>query len=64
MVNPFNPKYLEWYSPCLDLEHTKQVCRGERIIINKFALSKMSKCVLPFEFYVSYFFFFFSINYN
>jgi len=25
------PKYydLEWYSPCLDLEHTIQVCRGE-----------------------------------
>jgi len=26
----FNPKYLEWYSPCLDLEHTIQVCRGRR----------------------------------
>jgi len=21
-VNPFKPKYLEWYKPCLDLEHT------------------------------------------
>jgi len=30
-VNAFNPKYLEWYSPCLDLEHTIQVCRGERV---------------------------------
>jgi len=25
-----NPNYLEWYSPCLDLEHTIQVCRGEK----------------------------------
>jgi len=31
ILNPFNPKYLEWYSPCLDLEHTIQVCRGERV---------------------------------
>jgi len=30
-INPFNPKYPEWYSPCLDLEHTTQVCRGERV---------------------------------
>jgi len=29
LVNPFNPKYLEWYSPHLDLEHTIQVCRCE-----------------------------------
>jgi len=28
---PFNPKYLEWYSSSLDLEPTKQVCRGERV---------------------------------
>jgi len=28
-VNPFNPKYPEWYSPSLDLEHTMQVSRGE-----------------------------------
>jgi len=28
--NPFNPnKYVEWYGPSLDLEHTIQVCRGE-----------------------------------
>jgi len=25
----FNPMYLEWYGPSLDLEHTIQVCRGE-----------------------------------
>jgi len=30
-LNPFNPKYLEWYGPCLDLEHTIQVCRRDRI---------------------------------
>jgi len=30
-INPFNSKYLEWYSPYLDLEHTIQVCRGERV---------------------------------
>jgi len=29
LINPFNPKHLEWYSPSLDLEHTIQVCRGE-----------------------------------
>jgi len=30
-VNPFNPKYLEWYSPVFDLEHTILICRGERV---------------------------------
>jgi len=25
------PKYLEWYSPCRDLEHTIQVCSGDMI---------------------------------
>jgi len=30
-INPSKPKYLEWYSPYLDLEHTIQVCRGERV---------------------------------
>jgi len=29
--NPFNPKYLEWYSPFFDMEYTIQVCRGERV---------------------------------
>jgi len=29
--NPFNPKYIEWYSPSLALEHTIQVCRGEMV---------------------------------
>jgi len=29
--NPFNPKYLEWYSLTLDMEHTIQVCRCERV---------------------------------
>jgi len=29
----FNPKYLKWYSPSLDLKHTTQVCRGENVII-------------------------------
>jgi len=24
-------KYPEWYSPSLDLEHTIQVCRGDRV---------------------------------
>jgi len=28
-INPSNPKYLEWYSLFLDVEHTIQVCRGE-----------------------------------
>jgi len=27
-VHPFNPKYLEWNSPYLDLELTIQVYRG------------------------------------
>jgi len=36
--NPFNPKYLEWYSPYLDLEHTIQICRGERINHNKIVI--------------------------
>jgi len=31
VINSFNPKYLEWYNPCLDLEHTIQVCRDERV---------------------------------
>jgi len=26
-----NPKYVEWHSPCLDLEHTTNVCRGEGV---------------------------------
>jgi len=30
-VNPFNPKYPEWYDPCLDIERTKSVCRGESV---------------------------------
>jgi len=34
VINPFNPKYLDWYSPCLVLEHTILICRGERV--NKF----------------------------
>jgi len=29
--NPFTPKYSEWYSPGLDLEHTIQVCWGENV---------------------------------
>jgi len=29
-----SPKCPEWYSPyCLDLEHTIQVCRGDRVDI-------------------------------
>jgi len=31
LIKPFNPKYPEWYCLCLDLEHTIQVCRGERV---------------------------------
>jgi len=29
--NPFTPKYPEWYSPCLYLEHTIQVFWGESV---------------------------------
>jgi len=29
--NPFNPKYLEWYSPYLYLDLTIQVCRGDKV---------------------------------
>jgi len=34
LINRFNPKYLEWYSPSLDLEHTVQIYRGERVKVN------------------------------
>jgi len=27
----FNPKYPEWYGLSLNLEHTIQVCRGEKV---------------------------------
>jgi len=29
--DPFKPKYLEWYSPYPDPEHTIQVSRGNRV---------------------------------
>jgi len=32
-MNPSNPKYSEWYSLCLDLDHTIQVCGGERVSV-------------------------------
>jgi len=38
-LNPFNPKYLEWYSPYLDMGHTIQVCRGERVNICKYLIT-------------------------
>jgi len=44
-LHPFNPKYLEWYSPCLDLEHTIQVCRGESVnyvVVNIYTINIMS----------------------
>jgi len=31
LINHFRPKCPEWYSPYIDLEHTIQVCRGERV---------------------------------
>jgi len=31
-MNPLNPKYLEWYGPNIDLKHTIQICRGERVL--------------------------------
>jgi len=31
LLKHFNPNYPEWYGPNLDLEHTIQVCRGERV---------------------------------
>jgi len=30
-VNVMNPKYLEWYSPYLGLEHTIQVSKVNRV---------------------------------
>jgi len=30
-LNTFISKYSEWYSLCLDLEHTIWFCRGERV---------------------------------
>jgi len=40
--NPVIPKYLEWYSPSIDLEHTIQVCKGENCkLINPEKLSIM-----------------------
>jgi len=30
-LNPFNPKYLEWFNLFLDPEHTIQFYRGERV---------------------------------
>jgi len=31
LLNPFHSKYLEWYSPYLDMGYTTQVCRGEMV---------------------------------
>jgi len=31
LVNPVNPKYPEWYAPGHDMEHSIQICRGERV---------------------------------
>jgi len=37
--NPFNPKDKKWYSPCLDLDHTILVSRGERFYCLKYNVS-------------------------
>jgi len=32
VLNPFKPKFPEWYSPSLDLECTIQVYSGEQLL--------------------------------
>jgi len=36
IINPFNPKYLEWYGSSIDLEHTIQNCRSEALSFHFF----------------------------
>jgi len=45
IFNSFNPQYLQWYSPNIGLEHTIQVCRGERVK-ELFVMSDREYCVL------------------
>jgi len=48
LFKPVNPKYLEWYSPYLDLEHTIQVCIGVKGLTLRILKKKKlaSNCII------------------